>query len=55
MEEATRVIAILRSQYEKEMSRLEGLLQDNQVQGEKIALLELQIVEERSAAKAKLA
>lgn len=34
---------------------MEGLLQDNQTQGEKIALLDMQIIEDRSTAKAKLA
>lgn len=37
------------------MSRLEGLLRDNQAQGEKIALLKVQIAEERSDVEAKLA
>lgn len=47
--------SILKSQYEGEMNRLEGLLRDNHAEGEKIALLEAQLTEERSAAEAKLA
>lgn len=54
-EEVARVTATLRSHYEKEMSRLEGLFRDNQAQGEKIVLLKVQIAEERSATEAKLA
>lgn len=43
----------LKSQHEGEMSQLEGLLQDNQAQVEKITLLEVQLAEERSVAEAR--
>lgn len=53
-EKAEMVATALKRKYKGEINRLKGLLQDSKTQNDKIACLEVQLIEEKSTVEAKL-